>query len=257
MISLNSCQMVVMDLDNTLLRNDKSVSKYTKTTIERIKNNKVPIVFATARPERGAQNIEITPDGIISNNGAIVKYGQKIIYNQYIPTSICDELIKSFINNKEVLGITVEDNNVIHTNCKKEEFENLADFWRPVFTDFKEIPNTEIYKMAIHTQNKKGLMDTLNKYSEFQIRSSTGEYWHILTHKDATKMNAINALADFLNIEIKNIIAFGDDNNDLEMVKNCGVGVAVSNAIADVRKVADFITKSNDKDGVAIFLENL
>ncbi|MFW6026601.1 MAG: HAD family hydrolase [Candidatus Woesearchaeota archaeon] len=256
-ISLKSLKMIVTDLDNTLLRNDKSLSEYSKNIIQKFKKSGIPIIFATARPERGAQNIGIIPDGIISNNGALVRYDDKIIYNKSISFSVRKKLIEELINTKEIKGITAEDNNFLHTNCYKEEFEKLADFWRPKFTDFNKIPDTAIYKIAIHTKNQKLLNEIIKKYNECHIESSSGEDWHILTHRDATKMNAINALTNFLDIEIKNIIAFGDDNNDLEMIKNCGVGVAVSNAIDNVRKVADFITKSNNKDGVAKFLDNL
>ena len=75
-------------------------------------------------------------------------------------------------------------------------------------------------------------------------------------NKNAGKVHAIKSLANYLNIELSNIIAFGDDLNDVEMLKQCGYGIAVSNAIEEVLNIADYITDNNDEDGVAKFIEN-
>ncbi|MDP4177127.1 MAG: HAD hydrolase family protein [Bacillota bacterium] len=63
----------------------------------------------------------------------------------------------------------------------------------------------------------------------------------------------IKSLASCLNIELSNIIAFGDDLNDIEMLEQ-GYGIAVSNAVEEVLKVGDYVTDSNDEDGVAKFI---
>lgn len=67
-------------------------------------------------------------------------------------------------------------------------------------------------------------------------------------------MQAIRELAKILNISLDEIVAFGDDKNDMEMLKMCGIGVAVDNAISEVKDIADSVTLSNDEDGVAEWL---
>ena len=78
----------------------------------------------------------------------------------------------------------------------------------------------------------------------------------MIMHKEATKSNGILAIADEFNISKNEIIAFGDDVNDKEMFLNCGLSVAMDNAIDEIKRMADYICESNDNDGVAKYLEN-
>ena len=73
--------------------------------------------------------------------------------------------------------------------------------------------------------------------------------------KEATKWNGIKQMLAHFNISPSDAVYFGDDNDDIEPIKNCGLGVAVSNAIPSVLDVADRIIDSNDMDGVAKFIE--
>lgn len=72
---------------------------------------------------------------------------------------------------------------------------------------------------------------------------------------EATKWNGIKAMLEAVGIRQDEAVYFGDDYDDIEPLKNCGVGVAVSNAIGEVIEAADFITESNDEDGVAAYIE--
>jgi len=71
-----------------------------------------------------------------------------------------------------------------------------------------------------------------------------------------SKGHALFEVAEHLGIEISNIMAFGDGNNDISMIETAGIGVAMENATPDVRSVANEITLSNNDDGVAEFLED-
>ena len=73
----------------------------------------------------------------------------------------------------------------------------------------------------------------------------------IITHKLANKKNALSKLAEHFNVAIQNVIAFGDDTNDIDMIETAGIGVAMGNAIDGVKAVADFVCDTNDNDGVA------
>ena len=73
----------------------------------------------------------------------------------------------------------------------------------------------------------------------------------------ASKLDAILHLTQKLDISLKDVLVFGDDINDIEMIQNCGVGVAMANALDLVKDVADRITASNDEDGVAVILEEV
>ena len=75
--------------------------------------------------------------------------------------------------------------------------------------------------------------------------------WYKFTKSGATKEKAIEALTDYLHIPIEQTVAFGDDFNDIGMLKLCGTGVAMGNAIQEVKQCATEITVTNNEDGVA------
>jgi hydroxymethylpyrimidine pyrophosphatase-like HAD family hydrolase len=83
----------------------------------------------------------------------------------------------------------------------------------------------------------------------------TGEDLYRFADRSAVKWNAVKAVAEHYCIYTGNIAAFGDDINDLEMIRNCGIGVAVENAVDEVKAAARYICDTNDSDGVAKWLE--
>ena len=96
-----------------------------------------------------------------------------------------------------------------------------------------ELPN---YETALEIANK----------NHCRLQSYRGENWYAFLPEKTGKVQAIQELARILDISLNEIVAFGDDKNDVEMLKMCGIGVAVNNAIPDVKEIADYITLSND-----------
>ncbi len=86
------------------------------------------------------------------------------------------------------------------------------------------------------------------------VRFSDG-YWYKFTKKTATKENAIAKVCAVCGIKIEEITAFGDDYADIGMLKLCGKGIAMGNAIEEVKQNADLVIGSNDEDGIAAYLE--
>ena len=80
-------------------------------------------------------------------------------------------------------------------------------------------------------------------------------YFLEILHKSVTKGTGVKALADVLNIKPEEIMAIGDQENDIAMIEFAGVGVAMENAIPSVKEAADFVTKTNLEDGVAYAIE--
>jgi hydroxymethylpyrimidine pyrophosphatase-like HAD family hydrolase len=78
-----------------------------------------------------------------------------------------------------------------------------------------------------------------------------------ISHADISKSDPIRRIVETQGYDLTSVIAFGDDTNDAEMIRDAGIGIAMANAIDPVKSVADHITLSNDKDGVAIVIEEL
>ena len=89
--------------------------------------------------------------------------------------------------------------------------------------------------------------DLYSEISESQIL--------MIMNKNARKRNAVIETAEYFNVSLSDIVAFGDDYNDIEMLRECGIGVAMENALDAVKAVAKYICDTNDNDGVAKWLE--
>ena len=87
------------------------------------------------------------------------------------------------------------------------------------------------------------------------VRFSDG-FWYKITKKGATKESAIKMICDKCGIELSNVIAFGDDYADIAMLRVSGLGIAMGNAIKEVKEAADIVIGSNDEDGIAVYLES-
>lgn len=107
--------------------------------------------------------------------------------------------------------------------------------------------------VEIFEQNKAD--ELADKLSECDcIRFSDG-YWYKFTKKNVTKENAIMKITEVGGFGIESIIAFGDDYADIGMLELCGLGVAMGNAIDEVKDKADIVIGSNDEDGIADFIQ--
>ncbi len=187
---------------------------------------------------------------VVRQNGEAVQ--QNNIYSCEFTVEEIRTLIKATF---EVCGpdviLSVDNDHGLYSNSKEE----LGDrYWTyNDFSDFKE----SCMKMCV---------ETLDKEKVEKIAASLGadklDYlpfsdipWYKFSKKGATKECAITALCDHLKISPAQIVAFGDDFNDIGMLKLCGKGIAMRNAIPEVQQVADEVCDSNEADGVARWIE--
>lgn len=110
-----------------------------------------------------------------------------------------------------------------------------------------------VYKIIAVLHSCAEAQSSAEKY-DCRLYSYRGEDLYGFTSKMSGKYQAVAALGDILKIKLEHITAFGDDENDYEVLKYCGKGVAVANAVSMIKEITDDITKSNNNDGVAKFL---
>lgn len=113
----------------------------------------------------------------------------------------------------------------------------------------KEKELVKKYKSSIEQKSNLCVVDSSKEDKE--------ELWFSVIISNSSKGKSLKVLAEYLDIPIKNTIAIGNDNNDISMIDIAGFGVAVENSTDQLKKHAGYITKSNDEDGVAFFLETL
>ena len=247
-------RMIVTDLDGTLLRRDKTVSNYTVDIFRRCVDADIKIVFATARPVRAVTkclNIDLPNDACIYHNGAISHIGGELFKEIGIaPATVCDLL--GTVSKLENMRVAVEINDVLYANFDASTIWAGIEF---IMTDFSDIPNLPADKIIFITVDKAEI-DAIEKILVNDL------YWEIsenevlmVMNKNARKLCAVKEIANYFKISLAETVAFGDDYNDIEMLRECGVGVAVANAIDECKVAANDICDINENDGVAKWID--
>ena len=250
-------KVIVSDLDHTLLKTDKTISDFTIRTIRDCQKQGILFGIATARSERSAkrQIEQIKPDFIISSGGALARMGAKIIYERSLSEETSNGLIRDCLEENSIGEITVETLDNYYWNYG-EASPRDRDYLHATYSDFEKPLNSKTYKITVEVFDPKTAKRLVDKYPECSYLQFRGEYWGRFAHHQADKVEAVKAILVHLGYDRTQLIVFGDDTNDIEMLKYSGLGVAVGNAIVEVITIADFVTKTNDEDGVAQFLNN-
>jgi Cof subfamily protein (haloacid dehalogenase superfamily) len=246
--------MIVTDLDGTLLKDDKMVSEYTIEIIKKLRIEGHKFVIATARPLRAAKKFleELEIDAGIYHNGALIyESGNKIDGFQIKNAKeTVDKILSAYPNT----AIAVETNDVLYSNFDAESLWPGTSY---ILTksNFSEIENKKADKIIVEISSLSDMKKYESFLSEDLYMQLSENKIGMIMKKSATKSNGIHYLAQIYNIETENIIAFGDDYNDIDMLKFCGTGVCVNNGITDVKEISDYICDTNENDGVAKWIE--
>lgn len=252
-----SVKMIVTDLDNTLPRKDKTISDFAASVLNRCKKRGIRIAFATARPERVTRRFQtlITPDCVIADNGAVIICNGAVIRRLAISRDTGNRFIRTAVDCHEITCMTAETGHCLFTNYNGSPWDPDWEAWKTIYTDFSaELPE-EVTKISIECGRVDLVKEIIQGFPELHLYSNYGEHWHQVMCRDATKIKAVSFIADEFGIDLRDIVAFGDDYNDVDLLRGCGVGVAVANAQPEAKTAANEICYSNDCDGVALWLE--
>lgn len=261
-------KMIALDLDGTLNNDQKIITKRTKETLIAVQKKGVKVVLASGRPapglKRESEALELEKyNGILLsyNGGKVVEATtKKVLYEKSLPNEIAVRLLKH-LENFPVTPI-VDDGKHYYTTGKDEfmievesrlnnlgikEVENVA-----AAVDFNPV------KILIAAP-KEQLMPVIDKIKEpfldeLSFVQST-PYFLEATMKGINKASSLHEVCEILNIKPDEVMAFGDEQNDLKMIEFAGLGVAMGNACDKLKAVADEITLSNNEDGIAHTLE--
>lgn len=252
------CRLLLFDLDGTLLRSDKTISKITMRELQKCREQGIMVGVSTSRSEKNCMEFiaQLNPDVVISSAGALVKYKEEYIYKAEFTKTETRELIQKA---REICGedceITVDTVNAHYWNYKIDPKQQDKSWGDSIYTDFQNF-NEESLKMCMEIFDKKAAERLEQNLPECDcVRFSDG-YWYKFTKKSATKENAILHMCAKCGINLDEITAFGDDYADIGMLKLCGTGIAMGNAIDEVKAVADQVIGDNDNDGIGYYLKD-
>lgn len=247
-------RLLVTDLDGTLLNSHKSISDYTVSVLQQCRDAGILTAFATARSLPGAAPYlsRFQPDVFIGYGGALTMENGKITNQFPLPFQTVQHLLKYCLTFPQITAIHANCQEITLTNSETEASKDPAHYR---YANFTLIPATDYFKISVRCSDPNVVKQIANYFSECRMQSFSGENFYTFAPIEATKWNALKAVASSHSVLFTEIAAFGDDQNDLEMLQNCCYGVAMENAIPEVRQAARFSCPSNDEDGVAKWIE--
>ncbi len=241
-------KIAFIDLDGTLLNSEKQMSEFDKNILLEA-SKKINIVFASARGFNRILPFIKEIDNVNKNSYTLAFNGSLLINNtEDFP------LINNCIN-KDNLTLLL---NWIYAL-------NLTEVYAYNYEKSKKLENEEIleediYKIVIleNEEHIKKLREKIPHSIKQYFEITSSEKTRIeFVQKGMTKQQAISQLLDHLNIPSSEMIAIGDGENDISMLKMAGLGIAMENASEEVKKHADIITDSNDDSGVGKILKTI
>lgn len=253
-------KLIAIDVDDTLLNDDLIVTDATKRAMEEAIARGVTVTLATGRMYASARKIadQIQLNvPIITYQGSLVKtlLDGQVLYERSVPTDAAKQLYAYTEEHGLHLQLYVDDVLYVQTdNEKAQRYSKLSKIPYVVAENFEallEQPNTKMliidepsYLDEVAEQLKPLIGDRVH------ITKSKAHYLEFM-HKEGTKGHALRFMAEHLGCTIDQTIAIGDAWNDHEMIEAAGLGVAMGNAIPALKEVADYVTLTNNEDGVA------
>ena len=249
------------DLDGTLLKNDKTISKENIEAIEFFKSEGGIFTFITGRMPFFVSNIynaikPNAPFGCVNGGGLYDFQRKEYIWNCAMSNEVT-ELIKCIDNNFSDIGIQVntffktyfcKENKTMQKFRERTKLPNLV-------CDFEEVkePIAKIIFGSEKEEEISAISQMLQSHplsNNYSFIRSEKSLYEILP-KGIGKGTAVQKLIEYLNIDINRTIAIGDYDNDISMFKVAKMGIAVSNASKNVLEIADYITVSNEENAIA------
>ena len=256
-------EILVLDIDGTLTNSQKEISNNTLNAILNIQERGHIVVLASGRPTPGILELSAKLQ-LAKYNGYILSYNggkiihcasNEIIFQKVLDQSVIAELYQDALEHK--VGIITYENNSIIAGTKTDEYMLKESNINKI--PIKEVPNFIDYVtfdvnkclMTGESSHLAYVEEQLKRKYENKLSIYRSEpYFLEIMPKGIDKAKSLSKLLDHLNLTKEQLICCGDGYNDLTMIEYAGLGVAMENANDDVKKVADFITHSNDNDGV-------
>ncbi|SMC35025.1 Cof-type HAD-IIB family hydrolase [Sporomusa malonica] len=268
-------KLVCIDVDGTLLNNKHEITKRTKEILLKAHKLGVHIVISTGRMYTDAEyysNLIGVKSPVIASNGAFIKEKDngKVIYQDALGESLSLELLEIFYKHRTkpyfctphkfyygniMFKLFYIATKILGSRSNNLDMEYVFSWqqWREILCKEKDnIVKCEIiYRDAALIYE---LRNELKKIEQLEIVDSS-KYNIEITRKGVSKGKAVAMLASLYNLKSEDIITIGDSENDLSMIEYAGLGIAMGNASDSVKQKADYITDSNDHEGVANAIE--
>ena len=253
---MKKIKIISMDFDGTLLTSDKK-------SLKELKNKSYIIIGITARNLLSVKNILDVSlfDYIILNNGSDIYYveNDKTEKVSSIKKEVAKKIYDLFSKKSNQIDFCTPFNYLIKSKEKGDDrifikyingFEDVNDSISRMNVFFEDIKDIEHNRELI--ENK---FDDVNVVKMIDTDKANSRMWLTINPKSVNKLSTLERICKDLKCSIDEVVFFGDSENDLVLIENVGIGVAMENAIKIVKDKASFVTLSNNSDGIAEYLE--
>ncbi len=265
-------KLLALDLDGTLLNDRGEISKKNRDKIRQAKEAGVRVILTTGRSWRSTKRYidELDlGDPVVTFNGALIQDNQHILKRVTIDDKLVKEIIL-FLKDLDFAPIIYPDDNLKY-------YETLGNF-KNDFYDFSKGYEKELIKVddisAVNWKNVLRISVIAEKpdisflHSELKKKFNSNiktvdtffflwGFWIFeILPRDCSKSNALKFICKMYSIKQEEVIAAGDNNNDIDMINWAGMGVAMKNSLDNIFREADYVTEnSNNEDGVAEIID--
>lgn len=267
------CRIIGFDLDGTLLNSEKHIAEHTREVLTRAVEQGIWILPVTGRPLGGLPKEVVEFPGVqyaITANGARIMETQTggCLYERLVPVKTAEQIMEIFSDYDALREVYYGGKGY----AEAEEFFRVGEYMRsPQMAAYVRATRTPvpdilqlIREKGQDTDKVQGVFKIDEERTEARKRLEAVEGIEVtgalsnnieVNAAGVDKGNAILWFADHLGIPHEEVAGFGDGNNDIQLLKKAGIGVAMANATDQVKAVSDYITGTNDEDGVATFIE--
>lgn len=267
-------KVIVMDVDGTLVNSEKKITLNTKKALIQAQKQGIILILASGRPTsglidltkeldmdkynglivsfNGSKIIDCTTNEVLFNETMSVEEGQAVLNHmkKFNVISMIDKDKYMYVNDVFNNEIEVDGKafNVIQYEARGGKFK-LCE--KEDLADFADYPLNKILTAASPKYLEKYHKEMMEPFKNSLSCMFTAPFYFEFTAKGIDKAKALDTVLRKLGYNKDEIIAFGDGHNDSSMVKYAGLGIAMDNAVKELKDIADYITLSNDEDGIA------
>ncbi|RKI38173.1 HAD family hydrolase [bacterium D16-51] len=240
-------KLIITDLDGTALKNDKTISKATVEAFTQCRNSGIPSAIATARYLGGAMPFAkaLHAKYQILTDGTLVYEKGSLIYSNAMNVETTNAIIKELQKYHCTTHIAIPTAKRLY-RYPRNSIKGKNDCCFSLENPFPYPGNKIVAELP-----DESIADKIAQKCQCCKLRYRGENRYAFYNKTAGKLDAIRYLTQRTGISLNDILVFGDDQNDIEMITHCGYGVAMGNAAEEVKAAANEVTDSNENDGIA------
>ena len=271
---MHEIKMIGLDLDGTLLNEKKEVTPYTAEILKKSIDRGVTVLVATGRPITGVPKYLLDFPGmryvLTANGGRIIDIREKkILYEELVPFDMAVKILKVFEKYDSFREIYFDGLGYV----QKEQLERIQDYYRTgpminyitatrrgvddIWEKMHEMQGhglDKVHGVFADEGERLQALKELMEIGDLEVTNALGNNLEV-NAPGVNKGRGLIRLGKMLGISREEIMAFGDGTNDLKMITEVGFGVAMANGFEEVKAAADYVTCSNEEDGVAKAIE--